>query len=521
MTHRVQPRHAAPTVSLRTKVLAGRRQRLLATAAAGLSVLSLLGASHAAGATTAGHNPYGVLDAAIGGPGGTIAVSGWAVDPDAPTTSLTVVFTIDGARTAQQLANVSRPDVARVTGSGVLVGFSGTLLTTPGPHTVCALIRNVGPGASGAAGCTRSTVPAPSDADLVHYPTGRLDAAAVSGNTVTVTGWAVDPDAASTPLRIMASVDGNAVAPAGLAAVARPDVAAVVHSGPMQGYRFTLTLTNGQHQVCTGAANVGPGAPNNLGCATVQIGQPAPTPAQVAAHSPTGKLEAAAAVNAHMLSVRGWASDPDNRGYPLVVVGYTDGVAHTPMRASLPRPDLAGNPAAGANSGFAFNLSVGSSAHIVCLWAVNIGIGTNVALGCLPVATPAVSMATGPRPPTPAVGPQIVAAAKKFLGGKYVWGGEDPKVGFDCSGLVQYTYRGLGLSTPRVAQDQFAAAHMITAGRAVPGDLVFYHDSYGNVYHVGIYVSPGVTYAAVDQQEGIRVQSIWDSTATYGSFTHS
>ena len=54
-------------------------------------------------------------------------------------------------------------------------------------------------------------------------------------------------------------------------------------------------------------------------------------------------------------------------------------------------------------------------------------------------------MATGPRPAPSAAGLKVVAAAKKFLGGKYVWGGENPKVGFDCSGLVQYTYRGVGV----------------------------------------------------------------------------
>lgn len=481
----------------------------------------MLGSAVPAGAADTSHDPYGYLDAATGGPAGTVLVSGWAVDPDAPTTSLTIVYTIDGARTAEQVANVDRPDVAKAKGSGLKVGFKTTLVTTPGKHTVCALIRNVGAGASSSAGCATSTVPEPSAADAVHYPTGKLESATVSGTTATVKGWAVDPDAPTTPLRIMVSVDGTAVAPTGLTAVARPDVATAQHAGPSQGYQFTLALTNGQHSICTGAANLGAGAPNNLGCVSVQVGPVTPTPAQIAAHSPTGALEATSAVNANMLSVRGWATDPDNKNYPLVVVAYTDGVAHTPMRANLARPDLGGNAAAGPNAGFAFNLSVGSASHIVCLWAVNIGIGANVPLGCLPVSTPGVSMANGPRPATPAVGPKIVAAAKKFLGGKYVWGGEDPKVGFDCSGLVQYTYRGLGLSTPRVAQDQFSAAHLITAGRAVPGDLVFYHDNYGNVYHVGIYVSPGVTYAAVDEQEGIKVQPIWDSTATYGSYTHS
>ena len=69
--------------------------------------------------------------------------------------------------------------------------------------------------------------------------------------------------------------------------------------------------------------------------------------------------------------------------------------------------------------------------------------------------------------------------------------------------------------------DQARAARLIPPSRAVPGDLVFYHDNYGSVYHVGIYVSPGVSYAAVDPANGVRVQTIWDSTATYGSFTHN
>jgi hypothetical protein len=42
------------------------------------------------------------------------------------------------------------------------------------------------------------------------------------------------------------------------------------------------------------------------------------------------------------------------------------------------------------------------------------------------------------------------------------------------------------------------------------------------VYHVGIYLSPGKTVAAIDEAEGVNYQTIWDaSTATYGSFTHS
>jgi cell wall-associated NlpC family hydrolase len=65
------------------------------------------------------------------------------------------------------------------------------------------------------------------------------------------------------------------------------------------------------------------------------------------------------------------------------------------------------------------------------------------------------------------------------------------------------------------------AARLIPASHARAGDLVFYHDNTGSVYHVGIYTGPGTTVAAVDQADGVRAQNIWDSTATYGSFTHS
>jgi cell wall-associated NlpC family hydrolase len=62
---------------------------------------------------------------------------------------------------------------------------------------------------------------------------------------------------------------------------------------------------------------------------------------------------------------------------------------------------------------------------------------------------------------------------------------------------------------------------LIPAARAVPGDLVFFHDNVGDVYHVAIYLSPGLTVAAIDTDQGVNYQKIWDPTsATYGSFTH-
>jgi hypothetical protein len=306
-------------------------------------------------------------------------------------------------------------------------------------------------------------------------------------------------------------------------AQSRPDVALVKHTGPNQGYLLTTTVTaNGLHTVCSSAANLSVGNPTTLGCAIVRIGPVPLTPAQIAAHSPSGALDSARAESATSLRVTGWASDPDDRNQPLSVVGYLDGNAARTVPAGIARPDLVVAKLAGPNAGFSFAVPTGAGAHNICLWAVNIGIGNNKFLGCAALSTPAAAMPSGPAPATPTPNKQVVALAVKYLGSRYVWGGASPATGFDCSGLVMYTYKtGAAMQLPRVAQDQFGAARMIAAGRAVPGDLVFFHDQLGSVYHVGIYAGPGLMYAAVDEAEGVRYQQIWDPTATFGSFTHS
>jgi cell wall-associated NlpC family hydrolase len=86
----------------------------------------------------------------------------------------------------------------------------------------------------------------------------------------------------------------------------------------------------------------------------------------------------------------------------------------------------------------------------------------------------------------------IVALARAQIGKRYVYGGESPSRGFDCSGLVQFVASVLHIDVPRTARQQARVGDAVPAdtARLLPGDLV----TFGNgktISHIGIYVGDG------------------------------
>jgi cell wall-associated NlpC family hydrolase len=94
------------------------------------------------------------------------------------------------------------------------------------------------------------------------------------------------------------------------------------------------------------------------------------------------------------------------------------------------------------------------------------------------------------------------------VGTPYIWGGETPGVGFDCSGLVQAAYKVAGISLPRVAQDQYdATAKLGPDDPRQPGDLIFFGGGPTDVTHVGIYIGNGQMVDAPYTGADVRVES--------------
>jgi len=98
-------------------------------------------------------------------------------------------------------------------------------------------------------------------------------------------------------------------------------------------------------------------------------------------------------------------------------------------------------------------------------------------------------------------------AAMSRRGRPYVWGGDGPDV-FDCSGLVQWSFRQAGIVMPRVAADQALTGPAVPVSQLEPGDLLFYHtDPTDPTYisHVAIFLGNGWMIQAPEPGQDVEV----------------
>ncbi|ASX21836.1 NlpC/P60 family protein [Lactiplantibacillus plantarum] len=106
----------------------------------------------------------------------------------------------------------------------------------------------------------------------------------------------------------------------------------------------------------------------------------------------------------------------------------------------------------------------------------------------------------------------LVNAMEKYgATNKYVYGAEGPSA-FDCSGLVEYTLKKLGISFPRTSGEQYKASKHVSNPK--PGDLVFFGP--GGSEHVGVYTGNGEFYSAENEKDGMGISKVHGGG--YGTF---
>lgn len=97
--------------------------------------------------------------------------------------------------------------------------------------------------------------------------------------------------------------------------------------------------------------------------------------------------------------------------------------------------------------------------------------------------------------------------AKNMVGKPYRYGGHSPS-GFDCSGLVYYSYTRVGISVPRTTRSQLRAGIPVASKSLRVGDLVFFDQEGRKFSHVGIYIGNGRFVHAPSSGKHVRIDSL-------------
>lgn len=313
------------------------------------------------GSTGSSSNPIGNVEVLSGSPG-QVRVGGWAFDPDSSAPIEVHVYVNGvGARTN---ANIPRPDVGAAYGNGANHGFDVILPPQgSGPQQVCVYAINSGYGTNALLTCRTVTA-------LTGSPLGVIDSVTASPGSITISGWALDPDS-PLPIAVHVYVDGAGAAYT--ANTSRPDIAAAYAGyGEAHGFSMQVPTTGGTHNVCFYLINlVGPGQNPMIGCRSVTV----PTGA------PVGLIDSIAS-RPGVITVSGWAFDPDST-LPVSVHIY-NGASGGAFLANKSRQDIAtAFPGYGADHGFVEAIPAVAGSNTICVYAINLaGPGGNPQLGC-------------------------------------------------------------------------------------------------------------------------------------------
>jgi cell wall-associated NlpC family hydrolase len=116
----------------------------------------------------------------------------------------------------------------------------------------------------------------------------------------------------------------------------------------------------------------------------------------------------------------------------------------------------------------------------------------------------------------------IARTARSQIARPYHLGGSSPESGFDCSGLVFWTYAQHGINLPRTTREQIEIGQEVGRHELQPGDLVFFKVNGKGLFslfaksslHVGLYTNDGNFVHAPSSGKSVREDHIsnvhWD-----------
>lgn len=129
--------------------------------------------------------------------------------------------------------------------------------------------------------------------------------------------------------------------------------------------------------------------------------------------------------------------------------------------------------------------------------------------GCGPKRITGLGEVSQPSATSSALGLKVARTAATQIGRPYRSGGETPKKGFDCSGLIYWSFRQNGVKVPRVTTEQMRMGQPVPRNRLQPGDIVVFRASSGpNGLHTGIYAGQGKFIHSPNSRSKVRMDSL-------------
>ena len=296
---------------------------------------------------------------------GLIYFSGWAYDPSDMSRAPITMWTIDGEVVGYQAAQIASPDLYPygVYNRGVFGAFTAP---SPGAHSICMFVFNIGAGADQLVRCHTVTVP---NAD----PTGDIWAAVRGDGSILVHGYAYDPSNTAAQPAVWITDNGKVVG-GFYANAAAPSLAPYGVFGN-HGIDFSFApVTTGVHNLCLYVHNIGWGTGQWPRCVNVTVD------VNPARDNPRGDF--AVTSNSGWVSVSGWAYDPNQPYLSATTMWTVDGKVAAYSSASQPHSGVNNYLGIPGNHGFSTNVPAGQGWHTVCMFVSNIGLGESVVTRC-------------------------------------------------------------------------------------------------------------------------------------------